>query len=600
MEKAYKLEFANEQEHSLSVSCCGCSRTEPLHSFGPALKPHFLIHYVLSGRGTFSVRGQEYGLEAGSGFLIEPGGLVFYQADGQEPWTYVWVGFGGSQAGEYVRKMGLSGGHPVFHSERQEELYACVRNMMEHNTSAVADELRRNGELAVFLSLIVSDMQLRKSDDVNGANTYVKKAIGFIRQNYCNPIRVTDVAEFVCVNRSYLCSLFKDSMGISPQKFLAAYRITRAAELLQTTDIPIESIGLSCGYNDAIVFTKAFRQDKGVSPSCYRKSWRESGSRHNREQLLQIEDLIRKSGKGKGGKQMEALHVIENEYMTVKINDAGAELWELWNKKTGEQIIWDGRPEVWNRRTPVLFPFVGRVTENAYVYQGNTYPMGQHGFARDMRFAMVEKGDDYVIHELRADAGTKKRYPFDFAFRVTHRLDGENLLVAWEVKNCGDETMYFRIGGHPGFALPDMEKEDDAVYSLYFPGQERLTYLLVDMATGLGKPQQTWELSLSQGRCPIGRHMFDQDALVFDGGQITEVSILRPDGSQYVTLAGADFASFGIWAKPGAPFVCLEPWAGRCDNQDSTQELEQKPGMNRLEAGGVYTNGYRIGIGGNL
>lgn len=296
MEKAYKLEFANEQIQGLTVSCCGCSKTEPLHSFGPALKPHFLIHYVLSGKGKFSMLNQEYSLEAGSGFLIEPGELVFYQADEREPWTYVWVGFGGSQAGEYMKKLGLSGRHPVFYSNKQEQLYACVRNMMEHNTSGVANDLRRNGELAVFLSLIASEVQIRESDESDKANTYVKKAVNFIRSNYCNPIKVTDVADFVCVNRSYLYTLFENSLGMPPQKFLSAYRITKAVELLQTTDIPIESIALSCGYNDSLVFTKAFKQAKGISPSRYRKEFQKKGSRHDKEQLLQIEDYIRQVG----------------------------------------------------------------------------------------------------------------------------------------------------------------------------------------------------------------------------------------------------------------------------------------------------------------
>jgi AraC family transcriptional regulator of arabinose operon len=293
LEQAYKLEFINEQIEGLSVSCCGCSKTEPLHSFGPALKPHFLIHYVLSGKGRFSVDNQEYSLETGSGFLIEPGELVFYQADKQEPWTYVWVGFGGSQAKEYMEKMGLSKKHPVFCSDRHKELYACVRNMMEHNTSGVANDLRRNGELAVFLSLIASGVQVKEKDDTDKANTYVRKALGFIQSNYCNPIKITDVAEFVCVNRSYLYTLFEHSIGMSPQKFLSAFRITKATELLQTTEIPIESIALSCGYNDALVFTKAFKQAKGVSPSLYRKEFLKKGSRHNKEELARIDDFIR-------------------------------------------------------------------------------------------------------------------------------------------------------------------------------------------------------------------------------------------------------------------------------------------------------------------
>ena len=116
MEKAYKLEFTEGKDESLSVSCCGLSRTEPLHSFGPAIKPHYLIHFVLSGKGRFSIGGKEYPLEQGYGFLIPPEELAFYQADEEEPWTYVWVGFGGAHASELVKSMGLSISNPVFRS----------------------------------------------------------------------------------------------------------------------------------------------------------------------------------------------------------------------------------------------------------------------------------------------------------------------------------------------------------------------------------------------------------------------------------------------------------------------------------------------------
>ncbi len=293
---------------------------------------------------------------------------------------------------------------------------------------------------------------------------------------------------------------------------------------------------------------------------------------------------------------MEGLQIIENGYLTAKINDEGAELWELWNKETKEQLIWDGRPEVWNRRTPVLFPFVGRSAGNAYLYQGQTYPMGQHGFARDMRFAMVEKGSDYVVHELCANEETKSRYPFDFVFRVTHRLEEKKLKVSWEVENRGAEAMYFKIGGHPGFALPEMEQGEGAEYRLYFPGKESLQYLLVDPVTGLGRPEEAFDFPLEEGYHVIGPHLFDRDALVFDGGQITEVSVLRPDKSRYVTLFCEGFTSVGIWAKPGAPFVCLEPWDGRCDNGDCTQVLEEKPGVHCLEPGGLYQKSYWLGI----
>ena len=292
MEKAYKLEFAGEQTGSLYVNCCGLSRTEPMHSFGPALKPHYLIHYILSGKGKFSIGGEEYPLEAGCGFLITPDELAFYQADEEEPWTYVWVGFSGTLAAEYVNNIGLSVRQPVFRSEASEELYRIVKDMMDHNTYDLSHDLRRNGQLGVFLSVIAEGSRVEKSGGDDRANIYVRKAVSFIESNYCNPIKVTDVADYVCINRSYLYTLFQQSMGMSPQRFLTTFRITKAAELLQLTSLPIESIALSCGYQDPLVFTKAFRQMKQMSPSVFRKEMHKGESRRNREYLRQVEEFI--------------------------------------------------------------------------------------------------------------------------------------------------------------------------------------------------------------------------------------------------------------------------------------------------------------------
>lgn len=291
MEKAFKLDFDNDRLGSLYVNCCGCSRTEGLHSFGPASKPHYLIHYVLDGKGIFRFHDKEYHLEAGYGFLIQPNELAFYQADAHEPWSYLWVGFGGSRAEEYLTKMGLSARHPIFCCDRDQELYGIVRDMMEHNTFGMADDLRRNGQMSVFLSVLAESAGVVARDEEDKGNQYVAKAVSFIQSNYCNPIKITDVADYVCINRSYLYTLFRNYLGMSPQQFLTTFRITKARELLDSTSYPIESIALSCGYSDALVFTKAFHAMKGMSPSAYRRqSHRENSGR----QLKEVEDLIAK------------------------------------------------------------------------------------------------------------------------------------------------------------------------------------------------------------------------------------------------------------------------------------------------------------------
>lgn len=294
MEKAYKLSFENVQNEGLVVANCGCSKTESLHSFGPALKPNYVIHFVLSGKGVFSIGGKKYQLEAGSGFLIPPGELAFYQADEKDPWTYIWVGFSGSKASEYIRGIGLSSHTPIFQSEQHEALYACVKDMMEHSTYSVANELRRVGQLHIFLSMVVKENPV---EEVGKGNQYVKRAIDYIQSNYHFPIKVTDVADYVCINRSYLYSLFQEALEMSPQQFLSSYRITKAAELLLTSSLSIESIALSTGYNDPFVFTKAFKQLKGMSPTVYRKEKKKEESKKNKDYLNQIENFLSQNEK---------------------------------------------------------------------------------------------------------------------------------------------------------------------------------------------------------------------------------------------------------------------------------------------------------------
>ena len=292
MEKAYKLLFNTEESDDLYVYCCGLSQTEPGHSFGPALKPHFMIHYVLSGKGSFSIGGKKYPLTENYGFLIVPDELAYYVADEKDPWTYVWIGFGGRRAEEIVSQLGLSIQQPVFKSDKSKDIYDLVKDMMDHNTFSVEDDLRRNGLLSLFLSVIASGLSVTPKSDSGSANDYVNRAQAYVRSNYCNPIKVTDIADYVCINRSYLYTLFQNALGISPQQYLSRYRIAKAVELLQLTSLPIESVAISCGYSDPLVFTKAFRQEKGISPSAYRKSLPKSDNAGSKEHLQQVEQLI--------------------------------------------------------------------------------------------------------------------------------------------------------------------------------------------------------------------------------------------------------------------------------------------------------------------
>ena len=290
---------------------------------------------------------------------------------------------------------------------------------------------------------------------------------------------------------------------------------------------------------------------------------------------------------------------MENDRLIVTIDDMGAELVSIYDKKHSREIIWQGNPEWWKRQAPILFPNVGKYYGGEYLYQGKHYTQDQHGFARDYELERVEGSETSVTHRLVSNEETRKVYPFDFELLIMHRLEGNQVDVQWQVKNTGSHAMYFTIGGHPGFNVPVLSGTEYGDYALKFAdNQDELKYIHIDMATGTGRPENVYTMPLTNHTYQLSKDLFDLDALVFDGGQIRKVGIVMPDGSDYVTVLCEGFPNFGIWAAPGAPFVCLEPWCGRCDNFGYEGELQDKPGINSLKAEESFKKVYSIVIGG--
>lgn len=286
---------------------------------------------------------------------------------------------------------------------------------------------------------------------------------------------------------------------------------------------------------------------------------------------------------------------IKNEKLAVTIAAHGAELSSIYDKANDRELVWQADPAFWNRHAPVLFPNVGKDYGGHFTYNGTDYPMGQHGFARDTEFEQAASGENFVTYRLCADEESKKVYPFDFVLEITHRLNGNRLTVEWNVKNTDDKEMYFTIGGHPAFnvnVLPDTDFED---YSLVFKeGTEKLSYVLLDAESGTAIGDKVYELELTDSKYALKKDMFDKDALVFDGGQIEWAALALPDGKPYIALESKGFPNFGIWSKPGAPYVCLEPWCGRCDNKGFEGEISEKPGIIALKAGETFKKSYDI------
>ncbi|HIZ60475.1 MAG TPA: AraC family transcriptional regulator [Candidatus Dorea faecipullorum] len=279
MEDSYVLQMKNRKFSDFYLCFCGYAKCSPLHSFGPAVRPNYILHYIVDGKGKFLVNGEEYNLRKGQGFLIEPEVQTFYQADEEVPWTYLWIGFGGKKAEDYLRDLGLNKKQLIFQCGCGEELKQIVYSMLKHRKYTAANEYFLEGLLYTFFGTLKENMEIAGNAGEKDGNLYVRKAVEFIQNNYADPVRVKDIADYVGVNRSYLYTLFQDNLQLSPKEYLTNFRLTRAAELLQLTDLSVETVAMSCGYQDALGFSKIFKAKMGITPSAYRKentAWQET------------------------------------------------------------------------------------------------------------------------------------------------------------------------------------------------------------------------------------------------------------------------------------------------------------------------------------
>lgn len=283
---------------------------------------------------------------------------------------------------------------------------------------------------------------------------------------------------------------------------------------------------------------------------------------------------------------------LNNDALCVEIAELGAEVTRIFDIEKNTEILWEGDPAYWKRHSPILFPNVGKTFRNQILIEGSRYPTSQHGFARDSVFACVSSSAEAASFMLTSSDETKKVYPYDFELYVNYSLSGKELTVEWQVRNCSEKNMYFTIGGHPAFRFSGKEKKED--YVLKFPGKETLDYILLDPETGTGVPEKVYTLKLEEEMCPLTEEMFAEDALIFDGNQIEEVWLCHKNGSRYIGMQCKGFPNFGIWSVKDAPFVCLEPWAGRCDDYGFAEDISQKKGIICLQEKDAFAKSYKI------
>lgn len=275
---------------------------------------------------------------------------------------------------------------------------------------------------------------------------------------------------------------------------------------------------------------------------------------------------------------------LENEYLRVEAKPEGAELTRIFDKEHGLERLWSADPKVWNRHAPILFPIVGRLLNNQYTYGGATYSLPQHGFARDCVFKVKRQTHTTISYELADSESTRATYPFAFHLQVDYSLHENQVRTACTVSNSGAKTLYFSVGGHPGFACPLLEEEKFNDYYIEFEKKETCARWYANANGIIHKVEENYLLDTAI--IPYTLDRFKEDALIFKDLQSHRVSIKSFKNDRAVTLEFAGWPYLGIWSKPGgAPFICLEPWYGIADAVGHNGELTEKEGIMPLEPG---------------
>ncbi len=270
---------------------------------------------------------------------------------------------------------------------------------------------------------------------------------------------------------------------------------------------------------------------------------------------------------------MENSIKLRNTVFRAEINRSGAEL-TYFGMNSGSNILWSKQTDHWNRVAPNLFPIVGRFLNDSYEFQGKSYKMTQHGFARDREFEVVEQTANSVRLRLISDAESMEFYPFSFVFDVCYALTETGIIISCETQNTGTETMYYSVGGHPAFYLEESLEN---------------YYLEFDRAIQLNR----YELSGSyfsggirdygfSNHLELTNELFETDAFVLKEPAFKSVSLKHRNGETLVQMDCDSWTAIGFWTKKDAPFICIEPWWGWADHANSSGRLEEKAGIRTL------------------
>lgn len=277
------------------------------------------------------------------------------------------------------------------------------------------------------------------------------------------------------------------------------------------------------------------------------------------------------------------MYTIKNELIQVSVKETGAELCSIKWVKSQKEYVWQANPKVWSSHAPNLFPVIGCLKDGGFVYKGKEYKCPKHGFVRNNEnVVLVEKGENYLTFGLKYSDESLAIYPFKFEFRIRYAIEANNVLVEHTIVNHGDERMLFSLGGHPGFNCPMNADETYSDYYLEFEKPETAESWRVQKDGLIGK--ETVQVFDEPKIIHLHSHLFDDDALIFKNLNSSKVCLKSQKSKQVLTVSFKDFPNLGIWAKPNAAYVCIEPWIGIADSVDADRNFETKEGLVTLAA----------------
>ena len=286
---------------------------------------------------------------------------------------------------------------------------------------------------------------------------------------------------------------------------------------------------------------------------------------------------------------------IKNDKLQVEILSLGAQMCSI-KDADGTEYLWQGNPKYWEDMAPNLFPYIARMTDKKYTVYGNTYEMDIHGFAKDTVFEANQISEEHIIFSISDSEETRKQYPFAFVFEVDYRLEGNKLLIAYGVKNRDDKTMYFGVGGHPGFNVPIEEGLEFEDYYLEFDSEEnaeRVGFSEDCFVTG-----NNVRYDLADGKkISLHHNLFDDDAIILTN-MSKGVKLTSDKGKKSIQVSYPDMPYLGFWhwPKTDAPYICIEPWSSLPSRKGIVEDLATQPGLVCLEPGNEYQNQYVIEI----